>query len=81
VNFDPSNEEWIYYIQRFELELSLHDILAQHNIKRNLLLKWIGPEPYRLVVDQFSPTFIIKIKYAEITAHFLMVITRRQAII
>lgn len=64
--FDPSTEEWRYYLQRFELELSLHGLSNNDEVKRNLLLKWIGTEPYRLVVDHFMPDSVINKTYTEI---------------
>jgi hypothetical protein len=68
--FDAKTEEWRYYIQRFELELTLQNITGTDGesvaAKRNLLLKWVGPDLYRLVVDHFHPTALNVITYDQL---------------
>lgn len=68
--FDAKTEDWRYYMQRFELELSLQNLSgnsdAQKIAKRNLLLKSVGAELYRLVVDHFDPKDISQITFDDI---------------
>lgn len=48
--FKAEEEEWEYYMQRFETELALHRLLAGKNTvdtQRNLLLSKVGPEAFR----------------------------------
>lgn len=66
--FSPESEEWRYYIQRFQLELSLQGLADQAEPKRNLLLKFIGAERYRLVSDHFDPTSVTDITYNDIVS-------------
>lgn len=71
--FDPKAEEWRYWIRRFDMELELQGLTAQHGndntykaARRNLILKSIGPELYRLVVDHFEPTPIGQKFYSDV---------------
>lgn len=68
--FDKNIEEWRYYIQRFQLELAIQGLDGDENneqvARRNLLLKWIGPEIYRLVVDHFDPKAVTDVSYDDI---------------
>ena len=56
--FDPVQEKWEYYIQRFETELALHNLLsgdATAEARKNLLLSKVGPEAFRILVDHHRP--------------------------
>ena len=56
--FDSQAEEWSYYIRRFEMELSIHELREDDVImtsRRDLLLSRIGPEAFKVVVDHFRP--------------------------
>ncbi|XP_054283635.1 uncharacterized protein K02A2.6-like [Macrosteles quadrilineatus] len=64
--FDATKETWKYYYQRFELELIVCGLQHNQEAKRILLLKWIGAEHYRIVVDNFYPTPILTVDYEEI---------------
>src|SRR4051812_42082165 len=71
--FDPKDERWQYYIERFEVALKLQDLVggceAEEAIK-NLLLKWIGAEQYRKVRDNFQPTPVHEKGYEDIKKFF-----------
>ena len=57
-HFDPVQEKWEYYIQRFETELALHNLLsgdATAEARKNLLLSKVGPEAFRILVDHHRP--------------------------
>ena len=67
--FDRASEEWEYYIQRFETELSLHGLLQGDetaNVRRNLLLSKIGPEAFKVVVDHYRPDDVATKTYTEL---------------
>ncbi|XP_065217466.1 uncharacterized protein K02A2.6-like [Planococcus citri] len=64
--FDPKQEGWRYYSQRFSLELTLQSIVEATD-KRNLLLKCIGPTIYKLVIDHFDPDDVLSKTYDDIT--------------
>ena len=56
--FDVAVEEFDYYIQRFETELDLHNLLqgdATADARRSLLLSRIGPDAFKVLVDHFRP--------------------------
>ena len=56
--FDPAQEKWEYYIQRFETELALYNLLsgdATAEARKNLLLSKVGPEAFRILVDHHRP--------------------------
>ena len=56
--FDPAQEKWEYYIQRFETELALYNLLSGDAIaeaRKNLLLSKVGPEAFRILVDHHRP--------------------------
>ena len=45
------SDEWEYYIQRFETELDLHNLLAGDHAAdacQNLLLSKIGPDAFKV---------------------------------
>ena len=67
--FDASGEEWEYYIQRFETELALHNLLAGDataEARRNLLLSKIGPDAFKVLVDHFRPDAVTSKTYAQL---------------
>src|SRR5436190_5393277 len=65
-HFDPEEEEWEYYIQRFEIELSLHNITSKE-IAKTLLLSKIGAKPFKLLADHFRPALVNSQTYEDIT--------------
>lgn len=68
--FKKENEEFRYYLQRFELEIFVAGLSGEASSKkiarRNLLLKSIGADIYRTVVDQFDPRSLFEVDYDEI---------------
>lgn len=60
----PEKEEWDYYLQRFELEITLHGITNDVD-KRNILLSKVGPETFKLLVDHFQPKKVVEIQCNE----------------
>lgn len=66
--FCPDIEEWEYYFQRFEMELTIHNLNTpeNENQRRNLLLSKVGPEPFRMLVDHFKPDNVSTKTYAEV---------------
>ena len=59
--FDAGSDEWEYYIQRFETELALHNLLAGDHAAdacQNLLLSKIGPDAFKILVDHFCPAAV-----------------------
>ena len=67
--FYNESEEWKYYIQRFEMELSIFGWDSSEEtepIRRKLLLSKIGPEPFKIVVDHVHPEPISSITYINI---------------
>ena len=65
--FFPEKEEWDYYLQRFELELTLHGTKNEAD-KRNLLLSKVGPDSFKLLVDYYKPNKVVDIKYEDLVA-------------
>ncbi|KAF6202342.1 hypothetical protein GE061_004740 [Apolygus lucorum] len=63
--FDQEIEEWSYYVKRFEIALSRQEIVEQQD-RAKILLSSIGPEPFRVVVDSFSPQDIETVDYDEL---------------
>ena len=56
--FDSTVEDWEYYIQRFETELQLHNLLEGQDsaeARKNLLLAKVGPSAFKVLVDYFRP--------------------------
>jgi len=71
--FAPDNEEWTYYIQRFENEWAIHGILTgpgMEDHRRNLLLSRVGPEAFKILVDHFRPTAVNTCTYDELKQFF-----------
>ncbi|CDW61226.1 hypothetical protein TTRE_0000966901, partial [Trichuris trichiura] len=69
--FEPSSEEWAYYIERFECELAvfgLRDGAATEPARRELLLSKVGKQHFRLLVDHFKPRAIQDVAYDELKA-------------
>ncbi|CDW60681.1 hypothetical protein TTRE_0000907201, partial [Trichuris trichiura] len=65
-SFEPSSEEWAYYIERFECELAvfgLRDGAATEPARRALLLSKVGKQHFRLLVDHFKPRAIQDVAY------------------
>ena len=59
--FDSSTEEWEYYIQRFETELQLHNLLEGDEsaaARKSLLLSKVGPAAFKVLVDHFRPEVV-----------------------
>src|SRR5436190_16675896 len=65
-NFNSDDEDWSYYFQRFQIELSLHDITSEEVIKR-LLLSKIGAKAFKVLADHFRPSTVVSKSYEEIT--------------
>lgn len=65
-SFNPEEEEWEYYFQRFNIQLSLHSIDSEE-VCRNLLLSKLGPKPFKLLADHFRPKQVDTQSYKEIT--------------
>ncbi|KRX67817.1 hypothetical protein T09_13607 [Trichinella sp. T9] len=56
--FDPSTEEWIYYIERLECEISVFSLLNGDGTEaacRTLLLSKLGQQHFCMLVDHFKP--------------------------
>ena len=67
--FDSSTEEWEYYIQRFETELQLHNLLEGDKsaaARRSLLLSKVGPAAFKVLVDHFRPEAVNTKSYNEL---------------
>lgn len=52
--YNPNEEGWTYYRQRFLVELRLNDINNEHT-KRDLLLSRVGAEAFKILVDYARP--------------------------
>ena len=92
--FNKNNEDFRHYLQRFELEIYVSGLAGEEPEKLtahcNLLLKSIGADTYKIIVDQFDPTSIFDISYKEIvtflsqhfasTSSYLVVLTGVAAI-
>lgn len=65
--FDKNTETFEFWKQRFDLEASLNEI-TDENIKKMLLLKYIGTSNFQLVYENFAPVAVAGITYAAITA-------------
>jgi hypothetical protein len=68
--FTPNKDNWKYYLQRFELEMSLLqlNVPALASSRRDLLLRAVGSELYRIVSDHFDPLPVTEISYEELTS-------------
>ena len=67
--FDSSTEEWEYYIQRFETELQLHNLLEGDEsaaARKSLLLSKVGPAAFKVLVDHFRPDSVNNKSYNEL---------------
>ena len=67
--FKAEEEEWVYYVQRFETELALHRLLVGDNTadtRRNLLLSKVGTEAFRVLVDHFRPEDVTTKTYVQL---------------
>src|SRR5436190_23028972 len=79
--FDSKVDEWKYYLQRFELEADICEISDRPELKKKLLLTWIGSDIYKITADNFDPRLLTQVSYDEIiifltsyfqpTLHFL----------
>ena len=65
LEFDPVSDQWRYYSQRFELEVTISGITDEPT-QRNLFLKSVGASTYRLLLDHFSPTPLLQVPYRSI---------------
>ena len=63
--FSPSKDDIRYYFRRFELELRVFNV-TQDADKRDLLLRCIGSQLFKLVNDNFDPVSPDEKDYAEI---------------
>jgi hypothetical protein len=68
--FDPKREEWRYYFDRFSLEIELLQLGSAElaSQRRNLLLRCLGPEIYRLVADHFDPETPTNVAYDDLVS-------------
>lgn len=68
--FVPGKDNWKYYFQRFEMEMGLLQLSGTSfaPYRRDLLLRAIGSEMYRVVAEHFSPKPLSLISYEETTA-------------
>lgn len=66
--YSPNNEDWEYYITRFEIELSLHNLLTHETeqVRRNILLSKIGSQAFKIIVDYFRPELVTTKTYEDI---------------
>ena len=67
--FKAEEEEWVYYVQRFETELALHRLLVGDNTadtRRTLLLSKVGPGAFRVLVDHFRPEDVTTKTYVQL---------------
>ncbi|XP_031328872.1 uncharacterized protein K02A2.6-like [Photinus pyralis] len=69
-SFDPEKEEWTYYIQRFEVELTLHGLntASKAEEKRNQFLAKVGSISFKILVDHFKPNSVVSKSYDELKA-------------
>lgn len=67
-SFDPSTEQWDYYLQRFELELEMHSLMTDTTmeVRRNLLLSKIGSSIFKMLADHFKPDKVSTKTYDEL---------------
>lgn len=72
--FRPTVEDFRYYLQRFEISISVNGLDGEESLaqtaKRNLILKCVGAENYRTIVDHFDPKSILEVKY-DVIVEFL----------
>ncbi|KRX46962.1 hypothetical protein T05_3675 [Trichinella murrelli] len=69
--FDPSTEEWIYYIERLECEISVFSLLNGDGTEaacRTLLLSKLGQQHFCMLVDHFKPRTVQTVSYDELKA-------------
>uniref|UniRef100_A0A5S6QM96 RNA-directed DNA polymerase n=1 Tax=Trichuris muris TaxID=70415 RepID=A0A5S6QM96_TRIMR len=69
--FDPSVEEWDFYVQRFECELEVFGLrcgTTTELARRRLLLSKIGKEHFRLLVNHFKPQAVHEQTYDRLKA-------------
>ncbi|CAA9993063.1 unnamed protein product [Nesidiocoris tenuis] len=53
-HYDPKIEDWLYYFSRFEVELNRQGITEEKD-RATLLVSSVGPAPFKILVDSFSP--------------------------
>lgn len=68
--FQPETEQWDYYLQRFELELEINELMTDANaqVRRNLLLSKVGPHVFKILADHFKPAKPTSKSYIELIA-------------
>ncbi|KII61030.1 hypothetical protein RF11_01747 [Thelohanellus kitauei] len=67
--FDENVEDWTYYEKRFELTLKIEGISDGGPLeeqRRDLLLKCIGPDHFRAILDNFNDRDYESLSYQEI---------------
>ncbi|CAB0007830.1 unnamed protein product [Nesidiocoris tenuis] len=64
-HYDPKIEDWLYYFTRFEVELNRQGITEEKD-RATLLVSSVGPAPFKILVDSFSPRDIQTVSYDEI---------------
>ncbi|CAB0009028.1 unnamed protein product, partial [Nesidiocoris tenuis] len=64
-HYDPKIEDWLYYFTRFEVELNRQGITEEKD-RATLLISSVGPAPFKILVDSFSPRDIQTVSYDEI---------------
>lgn len=69
-SYNPAKDSWKFYIQRFELEINLLQLNtpALQSFCRDLLLRSVGSDLYRIVLEHYDPTPVSSISYAELTS-------------
>ncbi|KFD45068.1 hypothetical protein M514_28403 [Trichuris suis] len=69
--FDPSSEEWEFYIRRFECELAVFGLLEgddTEDARRLLLLSKIGKQHFQVLVNHFRPKDVRDQSYERLKA-------------
>jgi len=63
--YNPDEELWTYYRQRFMVELRINNI-TEEDTKRDLLLSKVGAEAFKILVDYASPNDVSTFTFDEL---------------
>ncbi|XP_065204117.1 uncharacterized protein K02A2.6-like [Planococcus citri] len=69
-SYNPEKDVWKYYIQRFNLEMSLIQLNTEEYspYRRDLLLRAIGNPMYQIAAEHFDPQPVTEVPYDELTS-------------
>lgn len=60
--FDGTTEDWVYWYERLKIVLQ-NEYIKGEDKKRDILLGYLGPRPYKIFYDSLHPTPVSNIEF------------------